>query len=480
MASSHSAPLAPDRSAWPRISVVLPNYNHCHFLKISLPALLNQSYPPYEIVVVDDGSKDDSVAYLEAMQEKHPTIRLFRHEKNQGVVAAINTGLLQISGGAVYLAGADDEVYPGFFEEAARMLAAYPEAGFFCSDGDVFHEREQLLETHRLGLAGQPAFFTPENFLRRIRQLPNFYFESHTILSSRKALAAAGTLDPQLGYRSDWFVNWVNVARHGCCYSPRVLAKFLDRGSNFSVATAQDLAANKRIWRSILAKLRNPAYQDVRPFILDPAQYAGDLQLTSNLLALLITDPANRVMLRPRFVWAWLRQLSLRILGFLVRNLAPARLKEDAFSLSRFVGWRACWLASSLIGRLAPRQTNTLRLRVWTWFGAQMAPGCWIAPTAWSRRPWKLRFGKCVQLLAGVKICASGLVSIGDHTVVEPAVEFPRGFPQAIPRPVSPKASIVLGAHCRIGTRARIYPGSTVPPSTHVRPSATVSSQGVT
>ncbi|HVU37574.1 MAG TPA: glycosyltransferase [Opitutales bacterium] len=475
MASSHSAPLAPDRSAWPRISVVLPNYNHCHFLKISLPALLSQSYPPYEIVVVDDGSKDDSVAYIEAMREKHPLIRLYRHEKNQGVVAALNTGLREISGDAVYLAGADDEVYPGFFEEAARMLAAHPEAGFFCSDGDIFHERDQFLITHRLNLADQPTFFTPEEFLHRIRQLSNFYFESHTILTTRRALAEEGELDPQLGYRSDWFINWVSVARHGCCYSPRTLAKFLDRGTNFSVATAKNIEAEKRVWRNVIAKLRSPAYRDVRPYILDPVQYRGDSRLLENLLAILLINRANWKMLPARLLFAWACQCLRRIRGFWRRNLTPAQIRDDLFNFTRTVFWRSCWITCRLCAHISPARTNFLRISTLTMLGAKVDPECWIDPSAQICRPWKLRLGHQVRIGARVKIFSHSPTFIGDATIVQEAVEL-------LPLPPgenfgSGRAPINIGEHCTIGAYARIFAGSNIPSHTQVPFKAVITGQ---
>ncbi len=478
MAPGHAAPSAPDRTAWPRISVVLPNYNHCHFLKISLPALLNQSYPPYEIVVVDDGSKDDSVAYIEAMREKHPLIRLYRHEKNQGVVATLNTGIREITGDAMYMAAADDEVFPGFFEEAARMLAAHPETGFFCSDGEIYHELEKRTEIRLLELADQPAYLSPKAFLRRIRQLPYFYFESHTLITSCKVFDKSEALDPRLGYRADWFFNWVNVARHGCCYSPRNLARFLDRGNNFSLATARNVPADTEIWRRVMAKLRNPAYEKVWPFILNASQYSGDRGMIQRILLVLAEDRANWKMISWSLIRAWLREQFHYVFGYLRRNLTPARIRDDLFNAARWALWRVSWTGVSLLGRIFPTRANSLRQAAMRLLGAQVADDCWVDPSAWFSRPWKLHLDQQVRIGARVKINSLFRISIGSHTIIAEDVTFPQTPPTTIP--FSPRAPIVIGENCRIGTRAQIFAGSNVPPNTQVPAEAVVTHEGIT
>jgi glycosyltransferase involved in cell wall biosynthesis/acetyltransferase-like isoleucine patch superfamily enzyme len=469
--SSASTPL-------PRISVVLPNYNHCHYLKTSLPALLAQSYPALEIIVVDDASTDDSVAYIEAMRREHPTIRLLRHAKNQGVNAALNHGISAISGEAVYLAAADDEVYPGFFAEAARQLAAHPEAGFFCSDGDIYHLQDHVLETRHLGLADQATYLSPETLLRRLRQLQLFCFESHTIISRRQTFAEQGGLDPQLGYRADWFFNWVNAARHGCCYSPLVFGKFLDRSDSYSQSTARYPRADRVIWRKIMAKIRAPDFQDLRPFILIPAHYTGHEGMIRRILVVLIQDPANWKLIRPRLVFAWVKLRSRRNLGFWRRNLSPRRLWQDVEKICRPVVWPICWFACAQISRLVPARKNSLLIFTMRFFGAKIAPHCTIDSTAWIPRPWRLQLGNNVRIGARVKILSLGRVTLGDATIVHENVQFPKAHPSVTVPPGSPPAIITIGAHCELGAGARIFPGCTVPSNTSVPEGSVISNAG--
>ncbi|HZV78570.1 MAG TPA: glycosyltransferase family A protein, partial [Candidatus Binatus sp.] len=72
-----------------RLSVILPNYNHGALLPRSLGALIQQSLPPHEILVIDDGSTDNSVAVIEAYGRRSDRIRLIRHMANRGAFAAV-------------------------------------------------------------------------------------------------------------------------------------------------------------------------------------------------------------------------------------------------------------------------------------------------------------------------------------------------------------------------------------------------------
>src|SRR2546427_4547602 len=117
----------------PRLSVVLPNYNHGAYLPAALTGLLQQSSPPFEIIVIDDASADNSKQIIEEFARKSPSIRVFHHERNQGAVAGMNHGLELARGEYVFFTASDDEVVPGLFEKSLRLLAQHPEAALCCA-----------------------------------------------------------------------------------------------------------------------------------------------------------------------------------------------------------------------------------------------------------------------------------------------------------------------------------------------------------
>src|SRR5712691_9672706 len=102
----------------PYISVVVPCYNDGRYLPLLVSRLQAQSYPPKEIIVVDDASTDDSTEIIEALKVRYPSIRLLRNEQNIGVIHSINRGVEAASGDYLYMTGCDDLPLPGLFEKS--------------------------------------------------------------------------------------------------------------------------------------------------------------------------------------------------------------------------------------------------------------------------------------------------------------------------------------------------------------------------
>ena len=111
----------------PRMSIVIPHYNHVDLLPEALDAIARQTMPPFEVVVVDDGSTDESVARLESLAANIPWLRICRHPGNRGVNAACNTGLDFVSGDFVLFSAADDRLSTTMVEHAFAAAAAFPQ-----------------------------------------------------------------------------------------------------------------------------------------------------------------------------------------------------------------------------------------------------------------------------------------------------------------------------------------------------------------
>jgi len=100
----------------PALSVVIPAYNQARFLRHSLEALRNQTLPAdlYEVIVVDDGSTDETAVVAAAEEAASRQIRLVRHERNRGRSAARNSGVRAARGDLVVLLDGDVLVRPDF------------------------------------------------------------------------------------------------------------------------------------------------------------------------------------------------------------------------------------------------------------------------------------------------------------------------------------------------------------------------------
>lgn len=283
----------------PRLSVVVPNYNHAEFLPTCLNALLTQSVPPFEVIVIDDGSTDGSLAVIEEFAARHPNLRAVRNDRNRGVVFTLNRGLELARGEYVFFPAADDEVTPGLFEKSLNLLAQHPEAGLSCT---VSEWREGDLKWHMAaGMASRPCYLSPAELVRlgRARKLA---IVSHSAIMRKAALVGAGGWIPELRWHSDWFATYITGFRHGLCFVPETLSlvNILPQ-SYYQSGHRKD--EQRRVLRHLLELLGSKSYADVAPLVRD----SGELSVfTMPMLRLLWSDRKYRRFLTPRLMWRFL------------------------------------------------------------------------------------------------------------------------------------------------------------------------------
>jgi amino acid adenylation domain-containing protein len=108
-----------------KVSVVIPSYNNAKFLPEALESSLAQTYPAFEIIVVDDGSIDNT----EEVCDRYPSVQ-YIYQKNQGIVGARNAGFYASTGDYLVFLDADDTLLPNNIEIGLNAIAEHPEAGF--------------------------------------------------------------------------------------------------------------------------------------------------------------------------------------------------------------------------------------------------------------------------------------------------------------------------------------------------------------
>lgn len=123
-----------------KVSIVIPCYNASAFIQDTLRSVFSQSYTNYELIVVDDGSTDDSPRLLSDMA--HPALR-YVFQENQGVSAARNTGLEHATGDYLLFLDADDLLETDFLSARVSALEKDPGAVFACSSVSLISESGQ-------------------------------------------------------------------------------------------------------------------------------------------------------------------------------------------------------------------------------------------------------------------------------------------------------------------------------------------------
>src|SRR5438105_5911605 len=132
------------------VSVIVPTYNRRETIQAAIASVQRQTFEDWELIVVDDGSTDDTAALIEGSDPRLVLIR----QKNQGVNAARNTGMLRARGQYIAFLDSDDEWLPHHLELSVAFFRAFPGEDFlsgeFCEDGGsgglVYFLRSALTE----------------------------------------------------------------------------------------------------------------------------------------------------------------------------------------------------------------------------------------------------------------------------------------------------------------------------------------------
>jgi hypothetical protein len=130
------ARLPPRRDTRPRVSAIVPNYNHARYLDERISSILNQRVPPSEVIVLDDGSTDDSLAVLDRWKRASPLpLRIVPNSRSNGsTFQQWARGLELAVGDLIWLAESDDASSPDFLERLVpyfvdnRLCLAYAES----------------------------------------------------------------------------------------------------------------------------------------------------------------------------------------------------------------------------------------------------------------------------------------------------------------------------------------------------------------
>jgi O-antigen biosynthesis protein len=185
----------------PLVSAVIPTYNRAHMVERAIASVLAQTYRPLEIIVVDDGSTDDTAARVARLSA--PEVRYHRTPSNAGASAARNLGISEARGELIGFLDVDDEWLP---EKTARQVDCFQAASekvglVYCGIREVSpnwppvdripEHRGDLFETLRV-----------VNVLR-----------TSGVMARRDVFDKVGGFDHSLPARHDWDL-WLRIAQH--------------------------------------------------------------------------------------------------------------------------------------------------------------------------------------------------------------------------------------------------------------------------
>jgi glycosyltransferase involved in cell wall biosynthesis len=223
-----------------RLSVVVASYNRASFLPGCVESLRQAGVPDMEIVIVDDGSRDNT---REMVRGLGPSIT-YIYQENRGLSAARNTGILAARGRYLAYLDSDDYWLPGVAPQLLEFLDRHPDVGAVFTDAKVGNPRDGYTSWIQDG--GKQVFLDlpasqVETGFRVLETLPfyrgllhwNFIFTG-AIIQRRELVIEAGLFEPELKATGDWELWMRMIHRTRFAYCPETLAIYTRHDDNMT------------------------------------------------------------------------------------------------------------------------------------------------------------------------------------------------------------------------------------------------------
>ncbi len=147
------------------LSVVLCCYDHGNKVARQIEAICDQGEFIKELILLDDGSTDDSYEVMSRYKSRYPLIKILRNETNKGVFFSVNRACAEVIGDLVYFAAADDVIFPGFFRKTLELFNENPGAGWSCAEVRFCDEEKGISTDSDLSYASKACFISPESMV---------------------------------------------------------------------------------------------------------------------------------------------------------------------------------------------------------------------------------------------------------------------------------------------------------------------------
>jgi len=208
----------------PKVSVIIPTYDRARLVGRAIHSVLNQAYRDFELIIVDDGSSDDTQRIVEGFKDDR--IRFIRHTSNLGGSAARNTGLDLSRGKYIGFLDDDDEWLPEKLEKQVKAIEGLGNnvGLIYCASLMVSKKTNCVLDRT------DPLY---RGYLYRVLLRRNI-FPIMTALTKRKCFSRVGGFDEELPSCQDWDV-WIRISKYyEFAFIPDTLARTFLHGEQIS------------------------------------------------------------------------------------------------------------------------------------------------------------------------------------------------------------------------------------------------------
>ena len=247
----------------PQVTVIIPAYNYARYLPQAIGSVLRQTCPDFELVIVDDGSTDNTAEVVKPFLKADPRVR-YTYQKNAGLSAARNTGIRNARTPFLAFLDADDEWEPAFLERCLAKMAVLPETfGLIACLSQYIDQKGCHLQTARRDKRAEREILQKDLILKT-------RFGADSVLVRREAFDQCGLFDETLRSSEDRDM-WIRIAgRFRIHYLPESLVRVRKHEENMSRngdrmrenmrKALQKAREEQGVWREPFFWLRVAAY----------------------------------------------------------------------------------------------------------------------------------------------------------------------------------------------------------------------------
>ncbi len=307
--------------AAPRLSVVIPSYNTSRFVVDAVQSILTQSMPDVEVIVVDDGSSDDSVLRVSSIDDTRLTIVA---QTNQGLAGARNTGVALARSRFVGLCDSDDVWYPRKAELHLELMERRPDVGLSYSYSEYLSEAGERTGRFLITKCTRPS--------ARDMVVRNHVGNGSTPVLRRKALLLAGPFDQSLVLYEDheMWIRLLATTPFKAELIPEVLTGYRVRRGSLSVSFGSYLRGDERAISKYLEHIPSLTEREVARCRSEILRISSRKAFEDGQLALSRTLFADALRHTPTLMLHDARAAGLAVLQ--VAALLPARLHRPVYA----------------------------------------------------------------------------------------------------------------------------------------------------
>ena len=306
-----------------KFSVVIPLYNKEHYIEATIQSVLNQTCQDFEVLVVDDGSKDNSLALARKFESDR--VRIIPQE-NQGVSVARNTGILNARGEFICFLDADDEWRPDYLGTIDELTVRYPESSNFVTAYAVNMGNGKINYSTRL----EPETGCLPSYWLTLAKGYDFVWTSATTMR-RDILMEAGLFKPgeKIGQDLDM---WARVARINprVAYSGHICVNY-NRAAEANARTRVRVAWAGAFIKDLEEELVNPARTAEEKASI---QHKYDKKMTVFIFTAILAGEKDRAA-KALKDWKGEKNTTNRLLrmGLRIAKLMPAWVNRFVFGI---------------------------------------------------------------------------------------------------------------------------------------------------